>query len=250
MSKAAAQGAATDRGNVLEMTPFLNSGHFPELAELDAYWHAKRRADRGTAGLPARADIDPRGIVGALANSFILERLEEGMFRLRLAGHALNDLMGMEVRGMPPTALFSNRHQGELNTLCEAVCTQPALLQAEVSATRGPGKPALEGRLALWPLLDDQGYTTRLLGGISYRGSVGAAPRSLQLVSHRLRMLETASILPPPLPAPYKTNTATSADPTPEGFAEGPLPFGHATTRDASKRPSHLRLVSETKPKT
>lgn len=236
-------------GNVLDMTPFLTTGLFPPLAELDAYWHAKRPM----GGLPSRADIDPRGIAGALAHSFVLERLEAEVFRLRLGGHVLNDLLGMEVRGMSPVALFAPPHQQDFIGLCETACTNPAILQADVSAQRGADRPSLEGRLALWPLLDDQGYASRLLGGISYRGAVGKTPRALQLVSHRLRTLD-AVVAVPPTPAGAGQHDQVSAT-DPSGFAEPASVFAPAGATDQAqgaqsgqpqgKRYGHLRLVSQ-----
>jgi hypothetical protein len=238
-------------GNVLDMTPFLNTGRYAHLAEVEAYWHAKRPSGH----LPARADLDPRGISGALDHCFIAERLDAGMFRLRLAGTVLNDLMGMEVRGMSPTALFAPHYEEQISALFEAVCARPAILQADVSATRGNVKPMLEGRLALWPLRDDDGFTTRLLGGLSYRGDIGRAPRALQVVSHRLRMLQVASALPAPVADsvqdPSEVPVITQDGPEETGFAEATTPFSPAPkgavgrARSASRSAvGHLRLVS------
>ena len=54
-----------------------------------------------------RADIDPRGIEPLISSAFIAERIAPGVVRLRVAGMHLNDLMGMEVRGMPLTTFIA-----------------------------------------------------------------------------------------------------------------------------------------------
>ena len=75
---------------------------FAMLAEVRGYWEGLRKG----SDLPRRDEIDPRGIVGALENTFLLERVAPGVARFRLAGMQLHDLMGMDVRGMPLTALI------------------------------------------------------------------------------------------------------------------------------------------------
>ena len=60
-----------------------------------AYWEGLRPEE----GLPSRAQIDPRGMAGALSGAFMIERIAPGVGRLRIAGMQLVDLMGMEVRG-------------------------------------------------------------------------------------------------------------------------------------------------------
>ena len=66
--------------------------------------------------VPMRSDVDPRGIERSLEHAFILERIAPQMARFRLAGMHLTDLMGMEVRGMPTTALFAPAARAALPT--------------------------------------------------------------------------------------------------------------------------------------
>ena len=89
--------------NVIEMSDHHPESGYAAIAQVEAYWEALR----GTRIVPKRSEIDPRGIEGALENAFIVERVAPGIARLRIAGSHLNDLMGMEVRGMPLTALFN-----------------------------------------------------------------------------------------------------------------------------------------------
>ena len=80
-------------------------GRFEGIAALEAYWQALR----GNRMVPLRADVDPRGIESALDFAFIVERVSRHA-RFRLAGSQISELMGMDVRGMPLTSLFSPKH--------------------------------------------------------------------------------------------------------------------------------------------
>ncbi|MFY0679965.1 MAG: PAS domain-containing protein [Thalassovita sp.] len=209
--------------NVVEMSPFLTDKRFPEISELDSYWSALCRG----RSMPSRADVDPRGIEGALSHTFILERIAPGITRLRLAGHHLNDLMGMEVRGMPLSTFFAAHHRKTVETLSEHVCTGPAKAEFQLSAERGLGKPAIEARMTLWPLADAQGYATRLLGGLSFQGHIGRAPRRFMVASSRLIKL-TAEQPAQPLPRQPVA-----------GFAEPRRRFETAKPVEASKHAQH-----------
>ena len=77
-------------------------GDFRQLQEVRAYWEAMRKDGR----LPRRDDINPRGMASALEQVFLVEQIAPNHGRLRLAGMAISDLLGMDVRGMPITALL------------------------------------------------------------------------------------------------------------------------------------------------
>src|SRR5690606_17239587 len=71
-------------------------------AELRAYWEGLRRG----GSIPCRADLDPRGMAGVLDRVFVGERIGTGLVRLRIAGTALTDIAGLEMKGLPLSALF------------------------------------------------------------------------------------------------------------------------------------------------
>ena len=75
----------------------------PALARIEAYW-TEIRAGRL---VPARSEIDPRGLEGVLGHAFILERLTTGLARLRIAGSHMTELLGMETRGLPLSTIFA-----------------------------------------------------------------------------------------------------------------------------------------------
>lgn len=215
---------AGKKDNIVEISPFLTDRSFPEIAEVDAYWQALR----GDRLMPTRAEVDPRGIKGALPNCFILERIAPGIGRIRLAGQRLDDLMGMEVRGTPFTTLFTPQYRKMIEELSEEVCAAPGVAQLALSAERGLRKPAIEARMTLWPLADDRGRPTRILGGLSFKGDVGRSPRRFQVASSRVKLLASATS------ATRQRQTA--------GFAEAPAPFA-AKPAEPPSRNDHLRLV-------
>ncbi|MBI1172033.1 PAS domain-containing protein [bacterium] len=220
---------------------------FPALAEVRAYWEGLREG----GALPERDRIDPRGIAGALENTFLLERVASGIGRFRIAGMHLHDLMGMDVRGMPLSAMFEPAGRIRLADALEGVFATPAVLELWLEAERGIGRPALEGRLIVLPLTGVRGETSLALGCLAMEGSMGRAPRRFaisglmsevierrrtnwretppEVVDRRLQDLPPIAAVPP-LPATARQ---------PAGLAEPPADF---TPRPPRGKP-HLRLV-------
>ena len=75
---------------------------YKAIAQVDAYWEGLRAG----RPMPDRAEVDPRGLGDALEFAFLLEHVAPGIGRVRISGMHLRDLLGMEVRGMPLTAVF------------------------------------------------------------------------------------------------------------------------------------------------
>lgn len=149
------------------------AAQFAILAEVRAYWEGLRR----TGDIPRRDEIDPRGIAGALENTFLLERVAPGVARFRLAGMQLHDLMGMDVRGMPLTALIDPADRARMGDQLETVFAVPSTLEVRLEAERGLGRPALEARMLLLPLTSTRGVVDLALGCMAIHGAMGRAPR-------------------------------------------------------------------------
>jgi len=62
---------------------------------LFAYWNSVR----GDRVAPRRFEIEPAKIAAILSSTFILERLDSATYRYRLAGTAVCDMFGTELRG-------------------------------------------------------------------------------------------------------------------------------------------------------
>ena len=93
----------------------------PELRALHSYWN-EIRAGRAT---PLRSDIDPRDMKCDARNLFILENLGRGNIRFRLAGTAIVDAFGMELRGMNARAIMSTGSRESFTALINETLEDP-----------------------------------------------------------------------------------------------------------------------------
>jgi hypothetical protein len=198
------------------------------LQQLRGYWEALRRPGR----LPARSEIDPRGIAGALENAFLLDRIAPGVAKIRLCGMALQDVMGMEPAGMPLSVLLDPVGRDRLAPALEQVFAGPSALELWLEAERGIGKPALAGRMLILPLSDAAGEVRMALGGLVTDGAIGRQPRRFAIATLMSEALSNSQPQPGPLLVP--------APPRVQELAEAPA---HFAPRAAPGRP-HLRLVS------
>ncbi|MDW4547871.1 PAS domain-containing protein [Defluviimonas sp. D31] len=199
---------------------------FPCISEVQAYWEALREGRQ----IPCRSEVDPRGIERALEYTFVLERIAPGVARFRLAGMHLNDLMGMEVRGMPLTALFTPKSRTEVSSTLDQVFSAPATAEMTLLAETGLGRPSMEARLIILPLKSDLGDVSRALGCLVAEGTLGRVPRRFEIGTRTVRPI------PPGLPS-RRSGTVTTP-----GFAEPMIPFRHSAP-EAGRGRSHLRLV-------
>ena len=147
--------------------------HQGMIAELRTYWEALRVGN----ALPRRDRVDPRGIAGALEHSFLIERIGPGLARFRIAGMAFNDLMGMDIRGMPISALFVGEARQTLQLSLERVFNAPAIATLNLTAEHGMGRPLMSARMILLPMLGQQGVSDLAIGCIEIAGEIGRTPR-------------------------------------------------------------------------
>jgi len=213
---------------------------FPALAQLEAYWLALRLGDQ----IPHRADVDPRGLENVLEYAFILERIAPGVARFRVAGAHLNDLMGMEVRGMPVSAMFEGGARKQLASTIEAVVAGLRTARIRLTSKGSIGRAAMTGGIYMVPLRDDQGFASRILGCLQTTGKPGHAPRRFEISS----VIEQVSNVGRPCQLPNRTETLAESlvpvAPTSE-FAEPTNGFNHQSgSTPASVRPN-LRLVAD-----
>ena len=155
------------------------------LAQVRGYWEGVRDGAR----VPARSRIDPRGIESALAQSFLLERIAPGMARFRIAGMQIAELMGMDGRGMPVSTMLEPAGRAGFGRALERVFAEPAILEIDLEAERGVGRPALEARMIVLPLTDEMGVVRLGLGSIALDGTVGRGPRRFHAVRQSIRPL-------------------------------------------------------------
>lgn len=197
-------------------------------AEIRAYWEALR----GTADFPARDRIDPRGIAGALDQSFLIERVAPGIARFRLGGMRLAAVMGMDLRGMPISTLISAPDRDRFGRALEAVFAQPSILDARLEAERGYGRPPLAAKMMILPLGDLNGQPTLALGCVALEShDIGRSPRRFAIAG-LMREAITA-------PNPSRDAFEPAYPAQPMALAEDGAAF------DPGPRRAHLRLVHD-----
>lgn len=240
---------------IVSVTERLRNIRFPEQAKLTAYW----RTLRGKRLLPARADVDPRAIEDCLEYAFILERIAPGLARFRLAGMHLNDLMGMEVRGMPVTCFFPPEARRQISAVVEEVCEGPATAVLELKGEDGFGKPEILGELTLLPMTNDFGDVNRIMGALTTVGRLGRTPRRFEVTSLRITPLldgttpfrDQGPRLPrvdEVVPHSRKERSAVSIDedaPVAPGFSEAAPGFDY---RSASSVPPRANSSKASRP--
>ncbi|MFN3210902.1 MAG: PAS domain-containing protein [Roseovarius sp.] len=205
-----------------------------ELRRFVAYWSRMRR----DGDVPLRTEIDPRGIESLLSNAFIAEKVAPGLARLRIAGTHLSDVMGMEVRGMPLSALIAPEDRARLADAVVELFERPAQLRIELAASGGIRRAALSATLVILPLRSDLGDIARALGCFVTTGTIGATPRRFKIVDCAVTPLDLSETTaagfaepqsPFPAPAPQRAETP------------GKKPPQHPSER------SYLRLVHNSK---
>ncbi|MFD1511101.1 PAS domain-containing protein [Lacimonas salitolerans] len=143
------------------------------LAQVEAYWTALFRDGQP----PARAQIDPRGIEAALEHAFVAERITPTEARIRVGGHHLSDLLGMEVRGMPVSSLIAPEARAAFGDTLRALFDRTAICRLTLRSPGAIGQPDLTARLLLLPLRGDGNEISRALGCLISDGVIGRAPR-------------------------------------------------------------------------
>ena len=143
------------------------------LREVETYWLAL--ADGRL--MPKRCEVDPRGMTGVLDRIFLLEKIAPAHARFRVAGSRLGQLLGMELRGMPLSALFHPTARPDLAEALTALFAEPARLHFRLDGAGGLFAPRIGAEMLILPLRDDAGEVTRALGVLDWQGAVRAPNR-------------------------------------------------------------------------
>lgn len=219
--------------NIISLEPMRTKVKFPAISMIESYWEGLRNS----RSMPTRAEVDPRGISDALEFAFILEEIAPGHARIRLAGGHLNDLIGMEVRGMPLTSLFLPEARMKIQTILGNVLATPESVHLDLESDTGFTRPNLEAQMYLAPMRDESGAPTRILGALQSVGRIGRAPRRFNVASVKANTVR---------PGKNRPRTATKSQQVTPGFAEhtkGFKPAKVAPKPENTEKPSYLQLV-------
>ncbi len=189
--------------NIIPLFGTRSKTLFSQINEVEAYWYGLRSG----RVVPFRSEIDPRGIERALPYTFILERIAPGLARFRLAGSHLNDLLGMEVRGMPFTSFFTPDARKVIMDQLECVFDGPEVAKLSIYTGKEIGRPPISGKVLLLPLKNDQGEISRIMGCFITEGQIGRVPRRFEVES-----IETTKLQVSPEMSGEKKNAAEIKD--------------------------------------
>lgn len=223
MDKANNNPLIVDSDKVISLSRFTSGQSLSPIRQAEAYWTALRDGN----SIPKRSDVDPRGLENLLHCSFIVESVAPGVARFRLAGRQIAEITGMEVRGMPLTALFTPLSRNAVSAALTEVFEMPAIAEFVLSSETRIARPQFEAHMVLLPLKDDFDRVTRSLGVIVADTKNNPNPVRFDIVGKTARpvsgpMYETQS---DPIRTPAKT----------PGLAEPDTHF--------ERKAPHLRLV-------
>lgn len=208
------------RDNVTSLTQYRKPMKNPIFIELLDHWEHLR--DGRIA--PLRSEIDPREIENALEYAFILERTNAGEPRLRIAGMRLCDLAGMEVRGMPATALIAPDSRESFTQILNRSFDAPEIVEVQLISERQHLAP-MKAEMLLLPMQSDTGDVSRILGCLVDDGGLVRPPERFDITSHKVTRI-------------IATKTQNQKTPV-AGFAEAPGSFVQQPKRPAPRPASH-----------
>lgn len=227
-------------GSILQLRNFRPAMNDPIILDLITYWEGLR------AGriVPARSDIDPRSIKSALEHTFIVEQVKDGHPRIRLAGMAVCDLLGMELRGMPLRSLIAPPNRDNFDGLLGQVMQTPQITELTLMCEMPHGKIA-KARMLLLPLQDHNGKITRVLGCISLQSTLRASPMRFAITDIKQTRIVAGEAIASVQPAAGFAEVAESYRPqaSPQ-FREITGNPNHKKTPTKGGRPN-LRLVRD-----
>ena len=225
----------------------IQRGETPKaFTRLRHYWNGLRV----NGALPHRTDIAPRDIGDILDSTLLVERIAPGIARVRIAGLRLSDVLGMDLRGMPLSALILPSERAAFATEIETIFARPAQAEFWLRSDWGIGRPVLEARLLLLPVVGDVGRVDRALGYLHLSGTIGRAPRRFDLrgvVASPVILASQPPALPhsarPPMgPAPM-AGLSEDAGPGPR-HPDAADPTGAGAHTVLRQTNSYLRLIT------
>jgi hypothetical protein len=129
---------------------------------LYAYWNEVR----GKRIAPRRFEIEPARIGSVLPETFILERVEDGNYRFRLAGTRIVEMFGTELRGQHFIDFWDDADRKTVTGQLEAVSGQGGVSVLGLEAATADGRSATFEAILL-PLVHTTQVIDRIVGAIS-----------------------------------------------------------------------------------
>lgn len=192
-------------GNIVDLTGRRKAKADPSRDAVERHWQSIRGAD----GVPRRDAIDPSRMLGALDRLILVERIAPRQARIRIAGQRVNDLLSMDLRGMPLSCLIAPSSRGWLGDCLEALFDGPARVDLGLAGPRGPLRPRVTAELVLLPLRDREGAVSRALCYADLPERTGAAPLRMEISGERRSAVAMGT---PPAAAPDRGACGTASE--------------------------------------
>ncbi|CUH82339.1 PAS domain protein [Tritonibacter multivorans] len=206
-------GKNAGKEKVVVMDRFRSRTTLSPLRQAEAYWAGLRRGDE----IPSRAQVDPRGLENILSQTFILERVAPGIARFRLAGQRVNELAGMEVRGMPLTAFFTADARKTVSAALENMFDEPSIIEMELQTEATRLRGSRTARMILLPLRSDLGDVSRALGVLVSEGGASKISQRFTVTECDIRPVSVGEKAAP------KAASKTAPKPTPKPSVNAPV---------------------------
>ena len=199
---------------------------------------------RGGRSAPYKSEVTARGIGRTLAsNTFVLENLPDGARRFRLAGSALHDLFGHELRGMSANAIVEQDQQARLRSLLDDCLAAPAVCVLQCEAHFG-SSDAIKVEILLAPLRSDFDQMNRVLGAAHVLNDsiydVAPAPRKCRITSARTLDFAGPNQFDADAPLPGFADPVSSFD-----FESHSLSAIEGGAKTGEPRRGHLKVVKD-----
>lgn len=122
-----------------------------------AYWQGLR----GDRRAPRRNELDPRQMGCDIGNLFIIEVLESGAQRFRVAGSRMVDAFGIQLREAPVHSIMEGKARDSLTAMISETLAEPGIGYARLRPAAGESQL---WEMLLLPLFSDSGRLDRLVG--------------------------------------------------------------------------------------
>lgn len=165
--------------DVGRVTPIVRKDRFmqdPIIVDVLSYWETLRNGRLA----PMRSELDPRKITNSLQHTFVLEYNNSQDVRFRLAGMKLNEIMGMELRGMPARALISLGCRDELCRIIDDLIMDPKIVELHLTAETDH-KTRTTARMLMLPMQNENGEICRILGCMTAQGPLMQQPQRFDI---------------------------------------------------------------------
>ena len=127
----------------------LSQVRFGAVAQLRDYWQGLCDSHGGP---PPSSALDPAGLGSLIEDLFIAERIGRGLLRLRVVGRNLSTLAGVDMQGLPLSALLTPESRISFAAMVEKLFSEHQPVEARLRGAAGFGRQGVSARLLLLPL--------------------------------------------------------------------------------------------------